>query len=509
VVEGQDATMIELKSLDLGVQGSEATGYTVEVIGPAGERTWASFGWALLAGLTADLQAIQEGTAGGATLERVGTALFQALFPLDVLMVYVAVKAQLGAEEGLRLRLHLPPELARLPWELLYYPPHYLSTDPRSPVVRFLDLPDTPHPLATRPPLRLLHLVASPVDAPPLNAEQETTQLRLALAGLVEQRKLEIIPAQPGTLAALRDGLRQGCQLLHFSGHGGLAGDRGYLLFEDDDRRGEQVDSDILAHLLQGTSVRLAVLNACQSAVAADSQAFGSVAAALVRAGLPAVIAHQYAMPDSNAIAFAVEFYRALTAGFPVDAAVGEGRKAILSELGTAWRERADWATPVLFMRAPDGRILSLEEKTSAEGHPAMPMVQQTITVGDVSGGTLTVGGVNIGVVAPPTAAQTSSSQLSADRLLNLLTELRQVVRDQAPDAKRAQAMEKVAALKSAATEQCPDLDVIESVLKWFETELPQLVGAVFNVLGGIEHTITEAADDLLPEFRRRFGEFS
>jgi hypothetical protein len=125
------------------------------------------------------------------------------------------------------------------------------------------------------------------------------------------------------------------------------------------------------------------------------------------------------------------------------------------------------------------------------------------VTMGDVSGGTL-----NIGVVAPPTAAQSPPLQPSMDRLLNLLDELRQVVRDQAPEAKQAQAMEKVVALKSVATEKRPDLDVIESVLRWFETELPQLSGAVFNVLGGVERRIKEADEDLLPEFRRRFGEF-
>jgi hypothetical protein len=514
--------MIELENFDLEVEGSEIAGYVVKATGPGGERASASFGWALLADLGDDLKAIREGTADRTVLQGAGSALFQALFPLEVLMVYVAVRAQRGGNEGLRLRLHLPPELAHWPWELLYYPPHYLSTDLCSPVVRFLDLPDTPRPLATRPPLRLLHLVASPVDSAPLDVEREMAQLRSALTSLVDQGKLEIIPAQPGTLAALREGLRQGCHILHFSGHGGHGGppgSMGYLLFEDEERRGERVDGHTLAPLLRGTGVRLAILNACESAAANEGEAFGSVAEALVRAGLPAVIAHQYALPDRSAIPFAIEFYRALADGFPADAAVSEGRKAILSELGSTWQDRVDWATPVLFMRAPDGRILSLdEEPASTEGQPMLPGVQQTITLGDVSGnvinlgdvsgGTLNVGGVNIGGVAPPAAAQTPPSQPTTERLLALLAELRQVARDQAPEAKRLQAMEKVAVLKIAATEQCPDLDTIESVLEWFEAELPQLVGAVFNVIGGIERRMRETENVLLPEFRRRFGEF-
>jgi CHAT domain len=514
--------MNELENFDLEVEGSETAGYMVKAAGPAGERASAPFGWALLADLSDDLQAIQEGMTNRAALERVGTALFQALFPPAVLRVYDRLKPSPAAGEGLRLRLHLPPELAHLPWELLNDPPSYLSADPRSPVVRFLDLPDTPRPLAIRPPIRLLHLVASPVDSAPLDVEREMAQLRSALTSLVEQGKLEIIPAQPGTLAALREGLRQGCHILHFSGHGGHggpSGGMGYLLFEDEERHGERVNGDTLAPLLRGTDVRLAILNACESAAANEGQAFGSVAEALVRAGLPAVIAHQYALPDRSAIPFAIEFYRALAEGFPVDVAVSEGRKAILSELGSTWQDGVDWATPVLFMRAPDGHIMSLEEETaSTEGQPMLPGVQQTITMGDVSGnvitlgdvsgGTLTVGGVNIGVVAPPATVQTPTSQPTTERLLALLAELRQLVRDQAPDAKVAQAADQVAALKSAATGQCPDLDMIESVLKWFEAELPQLVGAVFNVIGGIEQRVRETEDDLLPEFRRRFGEF-
>ena len=179
--------------------------------------------------------------------------------------------------------------------------------------------------------------------------------MRSALADLAGQ--VEIIPGQPGTLAALRDGLREGCQVLHFTGHGQFSGDQGQLLFEDEAGLGELVSSDTLAQLLRGTNVRLAVLNACESAVADEGDAFGSVAAALVRAGLPAAIAHQFPLPDSSAIPFAAEFYGALADAYPVDAAVSEGRKAILSELGPAWRDSVDWATPVLLMRAPDGRM--------------------------------------------------------------------------------------------------------------------------------------------------------
>ncbi|HFD39631.1 MAG TPA: CHAT domain-containing protein, partial [Anaerolineae bacterium] len=432
-------------------------------------------------------------------------ALFQALFPLDGLMVYIGVRAGLG-EKGLRLRLHLPPDLAPLPWELLYYPPHYLALDPRSPVVRFLDLPETPRPLAVQPPLRLLHLVAAPVDLPPLDVEGEASRLREALAPLAD--KVEIVPAPAGTLAALRQGLRQGCCLFHFSGHGGFAQGRGRLFFETEQGRSEGVDGDTLAHLLRGSDVRLALLNACESARAEAGDAFGSVAANLVRAGLPAVIAHQQAMPDGSAVAFAVEFYRALADGYPVDAAVGEGRKAVLAALGADWRASMDWAIPTLLMRARDGRILDLKKSTAGEGTTpggASFTAQQmtVVNVGAISGGQFSFD-MNIG----PGQPQPQTPPPAADPLPGLLSDLRRAVREQAPSAQRGPALEKVAALRGAVAELRPDLALLESIWRWFDARLPALSGAVLSVILSLEPRLEAAGDDALwADFQQRFLE--
>ncbi|MGD2207496.1 MAG: CHAT domain-containing protein, partial [Anaerolineae bacterium] len=377
----------------------------------------------------------------------------------------------------------------------------YLSTSPRSPVVRFLDLPDTPRSLAVQPPLRLLHLVASPEDAPRLDVAGEAARLRSALTAPMDETKIEIVPGQPGTLAVLRDRLRQGCHAFHFSGHGGFFGETGYLLFEDDDGRGQPVTSDTLAQLFRDTGVRLALLNACESALAATGDAFSSVAAALVRAGLPAVIAHQYAMPDSSAQAFAAEFYDALTDDYPVDAAVSEGRKAILSELGEPWRAQVDWATPVLFMRAPEGRILALQEReqTGRQDQWTAPVVQ----IDQIKGEKISI--LDIGATAP--IPSVPAPQPAADPLPALLDELRDKVRDQAPKARRVEALEKIATLRGAATERRPNLALMQSVLRWFEAELPSLSPPVLSAILGVKPRLEDMGDDLLWDFRERFGE--
>jgi hypothetical protein len=487
------------------VTGSAAAGYTVRAVGPDGERDSAPFNAASLAGLATDLGSIA--TAVGPTPEQVGGALFQALFPMPVLMLYLGTRARLAEGEGLRLRLHLPSELARLPWEFLFYPPYFFCLDPTSPVVRFLDLPDPPRPLAVQPPLRLLHLVAGPADAPRLDVEREVDGIRSALSGLVQDGRVEILAGRPGNQAVLRDRVRQGTHILHFTGHGGFTAGQGYLLFEDEEGHGQPVSSDTLAHLLRGTPMRLAVLNACESAVAATGDAFSSVATALVQAGLPAVLAYQHAMPDSSAVPFATEFYHALADGYPVDAAVGEGRRAILSELGMEWRERVDWAIPVLFMQVPDGRVFATAEENAQTRAIAnqKTYVAQHMTAVDIErieDGQFDFS-MNIGARVHPT--QPPIPAAGTDLLPALLDELGDRVRERAPQEKRAEAMEKVATLRGAATEKRPDLALMESIWKWFDAELPGLSGAVLSAILGVKPRLEALGDELVWDFEERF----
>jgi formylglycine-generating enzyme required for sulfatase activity len=65
----------------------------------------------------------------------------------------------------------------------------------------------------------------------------------------------------------------------------------------------------------------------------------------------------QFPVGDKAAIALAHEFYLALAGGMPVDAAVGEARKAV-----KATGNDLEWGTPVLFSRSADNRILVLPE---------------------------------------------------------------------------------------------------------------------------------------------------
>src|SRR5690349_22394772 len=116
-----------------------------------------------------------------------------------------------------------------------------------------------------------------------------------------------------------------------------------------------------LAHLLSPhQSLRLVMLNSCDSAAGSPSDLFSSAAATLVRRGIPAVLAMQFEISDSAAVEFTRSFYEALAAGLPVDIAVRDARLAV----SLARPNSLEWGTPVIFLRQRDGRLFDLAAPT-------------------------------------------------------------------------------------------------------------------------------------------------
>ena len=106
-------------------------------------------------------------------------------------------------------------------------------------------------------------------------------------------------------------------------------------------------------------SLRVAILNACEGARTSRTDPFAGSAQSLVQQGIPAVIAMQFEIANDVAGRFAHEFYGALADGYPIDASLTEARKSIFA----AGRE-VEWGTPVLYLRAPDGRIFDIDSST-------------------------------------------------------------------------------------------------------------------------------------------------
>lgn len=316
-----------------------------------------------------------------------GQRLFAAVFDNEVQACLRSSQDTVRRQGArLRLRLHLTdvPELAALPWEYLYHATlnRFLALSAETPLVRYLELPDLILPVALTPPLRLLVMIASPTDQPQLDVEQEWGRLKAALADLEQRGLLVIERVEDARLAVLQQRLRQrDYHILHFIGHGGFDAQRqeGVLLLEDQAVRGHPVSGEDLGTLLHDhRSLRLVVLNACQGGRATGNDPFAGVAQRLVQQRMPAVVAMQFAITDQAAITFAQEFYSALADNYPVDAALTEARKALFAQ-----GNKIEWGTPVLYMRAPDGRIFDIkgaEPGAAAPSRRALQDAPKTLT---------------------------------------------------------------------------------------------------------------------------------
>lgn len=314
------------------------------------------------------------------TAREIGRELFKALLTGPARNLF---ERSLGivhglARRGLRLRLHLEPShpellpICNFPWELLCSDDgSFLSLSHLTPVVRYLEVaqPVTPLPLSTA--LRVLIVHSRSMGGLPLKLDEEMAGIQSAFE------------KQPGVTTAIvsanedvlvRELRERPAQVVHFMGHGSYEAETGVgsLWFEAEDGSPKRLSGEILASLLQlPQPPALVVLNACNTAKASEDEVlnpFAGVATALVKGGLLAVIAMQYAISDAAAIAFSGMLYERLAQGDPVDSAVAEAR----IKLSTHYPGRVEWGTPVLFMRTPDGKLFDLslvplEEKREAK----------------------------------------------------------------------------------------------------------------------------------------------
>lgn len=258
-----------------------------------------------------------------AMLTDFGTRLFSALFQGDVLSRYAESVGMTRERKGLRIRLRVaPPGLAALPWELLYDPEkhEFLALSKRALITRYLHVARPPSPLRTELPLRILVAIASPQGLPRLDSETEVARIEKALALPLEHNLVQFDVLRNSTARALRDALLNPYHILHFIGHGDFYEGVGHLAFEDQQGDTDPVSGCTLGTLLKNTPVRLVVLNVCQSAQNIQTvRAFTGAGPALVEAGVPAVVAMQFAVGDDSALVFTEDFYGMLSRYLPVD----------------------------------------------------------------------------------------------------------------------------------------------------------------------------------------------
>uniref|UniRef100_UPI00405717C7 tetratricopeptide repeat protein n=1 Tax=Candidatus Electronema sp. TaxID=2698783 RepID=UPI00405717C7 len=319
-------------------------------------------------------------------LPKWGAALFAAVFDSDRKAAKLFDRFLEAEEEGRVLSIAADhPAVLALPWELLATPggSFLFNEKPRISIRRGLPAAkqeSTPQPRAAKPVLHLLFIISRPDGAGFLNPRSDAQ----AVLNALEQQKqvrVEVEFLRLATLAELKkrllDNTKAPVDIIHFDGHGVLAGSgaddrkQGCLLFEGGWGGIKKVSGKEFGDLLNSNHTGLAVLSACQSAMMDSEDPMSGVAAQLVHAGIPAVIAMSYSALVTTTEQLFAEFYRSLFEGRSVARSLDEARHVLYSnpERGTRLRgahnaqevtlELHDWFLPALYQSGADMALLS------------------------------------------------------------------------------------------------------------------------------------------------------
>ncbi|MDW3650703.1 MAG: CHAT domain-containing protein [Bacteroidia bacterium] len=326
------------------------------------------------------------------TVEKIGIILFQKLFDAEseIRSLYRrSLEKAKGEKKGLRIRIRIEAaDLACLPWEYLYDQDlgTHICLSNKTPLIRYLELTQSSEVLTIEPPLKILGMIASPNDLPPLNVEKEKADMLKAVDHLRGKAVIDICWVEGQTLDDLESALDKGpWHMLHFIGHGGFNPDtkEGGIALVQEDGSSHFLTASNLALLLEDyESLRIVILNSCEGARSSKTDLFSSAGANLIRKGIPAVISMQYEITDKAALEFSREFYKWIGQGIPLEEALRLARRRIKF----ANDKTTEWGTPVLHMRAPSGNLFNIEDSirlasyqtNSQEIKPIKPLLSQS-----------------------------------------------------------------------------------------------------------------------------------
>jgi hypothetical protein len=207
--------------------------------------------------------------------------------------------------------------------------------------------------------------IASPSDRDSLQLKREVLHLQQELENRTanplknspHSPEIQLTILEQPDREQLTQALEQGhYQVLHYAGHSNL-GSRGGELYLVSSRTGltETLNGDDLAGLLVNNGIQMAVFNSCRGAYGdpsdlADDSPERNLTEALVKRGIPAVLAMAESIPDDVALTLTRLFYRNLNQGYPVDLSLSRARAGLISAYGS---HQLYWALPILYQH-PD-----------------------------------------------------------------------------------------------------------------------------------------------------------
>lgn len=317
-----------------------------------------------------------------------GKRLREQLFAGRIAAAYERALGTQGRKVRVRILLDPQPDRRHwFRWERLFVGEEPISTSSLTPFSRYLLDERSAPPVPDDGVFHLVVALANPSNLPSglaaVNVMEELRALALAFRDITNRTLFRLV-VMPGQIA-LDEGLvallqevqakvvpgpvtfeaikleAQSADGLHIIAHGKFdrKKQQGLLYFEDAEGKLDRVDDERLKALSTG-NLKLVYLQACESgaraAQAADvtemrEASMVGVAARLVGAGIPAVVAMQQPVEMNDARLMTRAFYQSLVKDGAVDVAVNAGRQAIKSGEGDRW------SVPALYMRLRDGRL--------------------------------------------------------------------------------------------------------------------------------------------------------
>lgn len=315
-------------------------------------------------------------------LVELGQELYNALFQGSLRDSWMMAQAiAQNQRQVLRLRLGLKgTRLPRLPWEVLHAGDRPLATGTDVAFSRYhyqlgpgLWNPRQTFVIRPNQPLKILMIISGPGDQETLELAQEAAHLQEEL----KRRSPYGLPAieltileQPGR-EQLTQALEQGqYQVFHYAGHSNL-GESGGDVYLVSKKTGltETLNGDDLAGLLANNGVQLAVFNSCRGAYTAtsspvDNSKERNLAEALVKRGIPGVLAMAERIPDAVALTLTRLLYRNINQGYPIDLSLSRARQGLISAYGS---NQLYWALPVLYLHSEFNGFLTNESPENQE----------------------------------------------------------------------------------------------------------------------------------------------
>ena len=318
---------------------------------------------------------VERGHTNEPLLRYIGSSLYEALFP-GAIPYNLRRRVGLGRRPvRLRMSFEEAPELAGLPWELMYGGERvgFLAQRADTALVRYAPPPEEIERPGVGRKLRILVVMAQPADerVPELGLAEEKKRLDAILGGMPDVELGYLFGFHAAQLVGetpldrdlpdlLAERLGEGWDVLHFVGHAGpdlmpFMGEAEIVLWCED-RRGdylalgpEELEVMLRGLASEGKVPKLVVLSACRTA---DVES--RLVKVMLEAGVMAVVGMQWPVLDVAARAFAEGFYSTLPRHGQVDYAVSVARNRMAQEVGLSHR---DWAAPVLVMQTAEGFI--------------------------------------------------------------------------------------------------------------------------------------------------------